>query len=238
MADSTKPPSGSGGPMLEAVELSKTHGSGRTAVVAVDRVDLTVGRGEIVAITGRSGSGKTSLLNMLGGLDTPTSGLVRVAGEPLAELTSDELARRRRDHFGFVFQGFGLLPMLSALENVEVPMRLVGATPEVRQSRARELLELVGLGGRTQHRPAELSGGEQQRVAIARALANRPDVILADEPTGQLDSRTGAEIVDVLADLIRVDGTAAVIVTHDPAPLQRADRVHSLSDGRLGEVGD
>ena len=220
--------------VLAAAGLHKTHGSGPTEVVAVDGVDLDVQAGEIVAITGRSGSGKTTLLNLLGGLDEPTSGTVELLGESLATLSPHELALRRRRHLGFVFQGFGLLPMLSAQENVEVPMRLVGVAPDERRARALELLDVVGLGHRTTHRPQELSGGEQQRVAIARAVANGPELILADEPTGQLDSRTGSAIVQVIADLVEEHGMAAVIVTHDPAPLAVAHRIMDLRDGRLG----
>lgn len=220
---------------LSAVGLRKTHGSGAGEVVAVDGVDLAVSAGEIVAITGRSGSGKTTLLNLLGGLDDPSEGSVHLLGESLAELSAHELALRRRRHLGFVFQGFGLLPMLSAAENVEVPMRLVGVSPDERRIRALELLDVVGLGHRTNHRPQELSGGEQQRVAIARAVANGPEVILADEPTGQLDSRTGTAIVKVIADLVEERGMAAIIVTHDPAPLAVAHRVMGLRDGRLTE---
>ncbi len=221
------------GTVIEAVELSKTYASGPTHVTAVDRVDLAVGTGSLAVIKGRSGSGKTTLLNLLGGLDTPSSGLVRLHDQVVSEMDDQALAHARRTRIGFIFQSFGLIPILTAAENVEVPLRLVRAHPSDRRDRAGHLLDLVGLGGRAQHRPAELSGGEQQRVAVARALANSPTLLLADEPTGQLDSRTGAAIVELLAGLVESEGLSAVVATHDQLPIGLADQVFELADGRL-----
>ena len=218
---------------LEASGLSKSFPTPAGDVAAVREVDLEVTPGSFAVVMGRSGSGKTTLLNLLGGLERPTAGSVRVGGVDLGDLGEPALAATRRSEIGFIFQAFGLLPTLTAAENVELPMRLGREDPEERVERARTLLELVGLGHRVGHRPGELSGGEQQRVAIARALANRPRLLLADEPTGQLDSRTGAEIVDVLAALVESHGVAAFVATHDPVPLAHADQVFSLVDGRL-----
>jgi putative ABC transport system ATP-binding protein len=196
-------------------------------------VDLRVERGELVAVRGRSGSGKTTLLSLLGGLDRPTSGRVLLDGRSVGDMTADDLVELRRRRVGFIFQAFGLLAILSAAENVEVPLRLVRTPPAERDDRVQVLLELVGLGDRARHRPHELSGGEQQRVAIARALANRPDVLLADEPTGQLDSATGRSIMGLLRSVVRSEGVTAIIATHDPLLIDLADRVVELRDGRL-----
>ena len=196
-------------------------------------VDLEVARGELVAVRGRSGSGKTTLLSLIGGLDRPTSGDVLLDDRSLREMDGDALVDLRRRKVGFIFQAFGLLSILTAAENVEVPLRLVRADPRERDDRVAVLLELVGLGGRARHRPHELSGGEQQRVAIARALANRPDVLLADEPTGQLDSATGRSIMSLLRSVVRSEGVTALIATHDPLIVDMADRVLELQDGRL-----
>ena len=223
-------------PMLEAIDLTKTYGAGSTEVHAVRGVDFSVAGGSFTVITGRSGSGKTTLLNLLGGLDRPTSGVVRLGGDVIDDRTEEERAAMRRHQLGFIFQAFGLLPMLTAAENVEVPLRMTGTAPDERRERARRLLETVGLAERAGHRPHELSGGEQQRVAIARALANRPRVLFADEPTGQLDSRTGVDIVRTIAALANDDDVAVVVATHDPAPLAVADRVFELRDGRLLET--
>lgn len=219
--------------ILEAVGLGKTYDTGPTPVVALADVDLVVEPGTLVVVRGRSGSGKTTLLNLLGGLDQPTTGSVRLDGDLVSEMDETTLSEMRRSRVGFIFQAFGLIPILTAVENVEVPLRLIRADPEERRQRSRALLEMVGLGERFAHRPAELSGGEQQRVAIARALANRPRLLLADEPTGQLDSVTGKGIIDLLASLVHADGIAAVVATHDPAPLAVADRVVEISDGRI-----
>ena len=206
---------------------------GSTVVHALDGVDLRIARGELVAVRGRSGSGKTTLLSLIGGLDLPTAGHVLVDGQSVSEMTPAELVELRRRKVGFIFQAFGLLSILSAAENVEVPMRLVAADPRERDDRVAVLLELVGLGDRARHRPHELSGGEQQRVAIARALANRPQLLLADEPTGQLDSGTGQAVMGLLRGIVRSEGLTAVIATHDPSLLDIADRVVELRDGRV-----
>lgn len=219
--------------VLEADGLHKTYTSGPHTVAALSDVSLDVDAGTMVVVKGRSGSGKTTLLNLLGGLDQPTRGIVRVSGRDLGTLDESDLAEVRRTSIGFVFQAFGLLPILSAVENVEVALRLIRVDPAERRERARHLLDLVGLADRARHRPDELSGGEQQRVAIARALANRPRLLLADEPTGQLDSITGKEITELIATLVRYESIAVVIATHDPAPLALADRVVELQDGHV-----
>jgi putative ABC transport system ATP-binding protein len=170
---------------------------------------------------------------MVGALDRPTSGTVSIDGKTVSDLPESELIEFRRRKLGFIFQAFGLLPVLSAAENVEVPLRLIKADPTVRDQRVRDLLELVGLGKRMNHRPHELSGGEQQRVAIARALANHPDLLLADEPTGQLDSRTGRGIMEMLQNVVRSEGVTAIVATHDAALIDLADRVIELSDGQV-----
>jgi putative ABC transport system ATP-binding protein len=220
-------------PIVEATGLSRDYGTGDAVVHALRSIDLTVGRGELVAVRGRSGSGKTTLLNLLGGLDKPTSGRVVVDGQEISAMSEDELVGVRRGTVAFVFQAFGLVPFLSAAENVEVPLRLVHADGQSRDARVADLLELVGLGERARHRPHELSGGEQQRVALARALANRPSLLLADEPTGQLDSDTGHVIMTLLRTIIRTEGITAVVATHDVMMLDVADRVVELSDGRF-----
>jgi putative ABC transport system ATP-binding protein len=226
------PPSG---PMVEAHGLVRDYPSGDTVVHALRGIDLTVGRGQLLAIRGRSGSGKTTLLNLLGGLDQPTAGSVVVDGHEISSLGETALVEVRRRTVAFIFQAFGLVPILTAAENVEVPLRLVRADPRERDLRVAELLELVGLADRARHRPHELSGGEQQRVAIARALANRPRLLLADEPTGQLDSETGHRIMTLLRTIVRHEGVTAIVATHDPMMLDVADRVVELSDGRLAE---
>lgn len=218
--------------ILEARGLGKTYTTGPEPVVALRDFDLAVEPGTLTVIKGLSGSGKTTLLNLLGGLDRPTTGTVLVDGVDIHQLSPGELAELRRSTVGFVFQTFGLLPILTAAENVEVPMRLARADHDLRRSRSTALLEHVGLGGRVKHRPHELSGGEQQRVAIARALANEPKLLLADEPTGQLDSRTGRTIIELIYNVVREDGVAAIVATHDPAPMALADRVIELSNGR------
>ena len=225
-----------GGPMLMAEGLIRDYPSGDDVVHALRGVDLRVGRGQLVAVRGRSGSGKTTLLNLLGGLDRPTAGRVVVDGDEVSSMNESQLVAFRRSTVAFIFQAFGLLPILSAAENVEVPLRLVRAEPRARDARVAELLDLVGLGPRARHRPHELSGGEQQRVAIARALANRPKLLLADEPTGQLDSHTGHAIMSLLRTVVRTEGVTAVVATHDPALLDLADRVVEIHDGRLTET--
>jgi putative ABC transport system ATP-binding protein len=194
-------------------------------------VDVRIGRGELTVVHGRSGSGKTTLLNMIGGLDRPTRGRVWVDGAEVSAMGEDELVRLRREKIGFVFQAFGLVPILTAAENIEVPLRLRNEHPGARTKRVGELLELVGLAGRARHRPYELSGGEQQRVAIVRALANRPQLLIADEPTGQLDSSNARTIMQVIRELVRTEGVSAIVATHDPLLLDVADRVVELRDG-------
>ena len=222
-------------PMVETREVVRTFPMGDSTVTAVGGVSIRVPRSQLVALRGRSGSGKTTLLSLIGALDRPTSGSVTVDGLPVSEMGEGELVGFRRRKIGFIFQAFGLLPILSAAENVEVPLRLVGTEPRERDRRIRDLLEMVGLAGRANHRPHELSGGEQQRVAIARALANRPDLLLADEPTGQLDSQTGRSIMTLLQHLVRSEGVTAIVATHDPLLIDLADRVIELRDGRVLE---
>jgi len=205
-------------------------------VAALCDVTMAVGEGEYLAIAGPSGCGKSTLLHVLGCVDTPTSGDVRLEGHDVGALSDAERSRIRLTKIGFVFQRFFLLPMLSALENVELPQAEAGAPRAERRERARMLLDYVGLGHRADHRPAELSGGEMQRVAVARALANRPRLILADEPTGELDQATGAAIAD-LFDRLHRDGTAVVVVTHDPSIAARAQRILTMRDGRIDEGG-
>jgi putative ABC transport system ATP-binding protein len=219
--------------IVEARNVSRVYDSGAQVVTAVDDVSLMVPRGSMMAVRGRSGSGKTTLLNLLGGLDRPSSGSVMIDGSDTTAMDEDQLAEMRRMKVAYIFQSFGLIPILTALENVQVPMRLTRTPAEEREARSRALLELVGLGDRVDHRPYELSGGEQQRVAIARAMANTPKLILADEPTGQLDSRTGQTIIDLIAALVRSEGVAVVLATHDPAPLAISDEVVELRDGRI-----
>ena len=223
-------------PMVDARDLVREFELGGTVVHAVAGINLRIARGQLVAVRGRSGSGKTTLLSLVGALDRPTSGSVTVDGLLVSGMPESKLVTFRRQKIGFIFQAFGLLPILSAAENVEVPLRLVATDPSVRDERVAELLDLVGLGDRMHHRPHELSGGEQQRVAIARALANRPDVLLADEPTGQLDSQTGHGIMTMLRSLVRSEGVTALVATHDPAMLDVADRVIELRDGSIAGV--
>jgi putative ABC transport system ATP-binding protein len=237
LADRSGPGAGRGPglPILEAVDLVREYPSGDATIYALRGVDLTASPGQLLAVRGRSGSGKTTLLNILGGLDRPTSGRVLIDGVEISAMSEEQLVDIRRRSVAFIFQSFGLVPILSAAENVEIPLRLVRAEARGRDARVRELLELVGLGGRAKHRPHELSGGEQQRVAIARALANRPRILLADEPTGQLDSETGHMIMLLLRDVVRTEGVTAIVATHDPVMLDVADRIVELRDGELFE---
>ena len=222
-------------PMVETHELSRDYPMPGGVVHAIRDASIRVGHAQLVALRGRSGSGKTTFLSMIGGLDRPTRGTVAVDGLPISELPESELIDFRRRKVGFIFQAFGLMPILSAAENVEVPLRLVGAEPRERDRRVQELLDLVGLGGRARHRPHELSGGEQQRVAIARALANRPPLLLADEPTGQLDTQTGRSIMELLQHVMLTEGMTVMVATHDPMLIDLADRVIELQDGRVAE---
>jgi putative ABC transport system ATP-binding protein len=221
------------GGMVVVEELRRTYGSGGTAVHALRGVSFRVGRGELVALKGRSGSGKTTVLNLVGGLDSPDGGRISLDGTDLAGLGDDELLALRRDRIGFVFQSFGLIPILSAAENVGVPMRLRRTPPREREERVSLLLALVGLADHAAQRPGEMSGGQQQRVAIARALANRPDLIIADEPTGQLDADTGLAVMELLRAVVRSEGVTALVATHDNQLIALADRVLELRDGRI-----
>lgn len=233
MTAATAAPAPTPAPALRGESLVRTYGSGRGTVEAVRGVDIEVGAGQLVMIRGRSGSGKTTLLNLLGGLERPTSGRVWVGERELTAMSSDEVLELRRHHLGYVFQSFGLVPSLSAAENVEVPLRLLELDARERDARVAEALELVGLARHAKQRPGELSGGQQQRVGIARALVAQPAVLLADEPTGQLDSSNAAVVMDLLADLVHTRGVAAVVTTHDPLMAERADRVLDLHSGRL-----
>jgi putative ABC transport system ATP-binding protein len=221
---------------LRAEAVSRTYEGRGAAVTAVDDVSLEVAPGELLVVTGRSGAGKTTLLNLLGGLDRPSSGRVLLGDDDLSSLDDDALAAVRRDRVGYVFQSFGLIPVLSAAENVEVPLRLQRVPAAEREARVAEALELVGLAGHAAQRPYELSGGQQQRVGIARALAARPSVLLADEPTGQLDSGTAATVMGLITELVHAKGVGAVVTTHDANLVQRADRVVELHDGRVTRV--
>jgi putative ABC transport system ATP-binding protein len=219
--------------LVRADGVSRDFGTGRRVVHAVRDVSFVVGEGELVAVRGRSGAGKTTLLNLIGGLDRPTSGRIRVGDVEVTTAGERDLLALRRDTVGFVFQSFGLIPILSAAENVGVPMRLARAAPAERDERVAVLLELVGLGGHARQRPHELSGGQQQRVALARALANDPRLLIADEPTGQLDSETGRSIMDLIRAVVRARGMTALVATHDPALIDVADRVLVLRDGEV-----
>jgi putative ABC transport system ATP-binding protein len=218
---------------IETHGLCKHYGSGATAVRALDEVDFVAERGEFVAIMGPSGSGKSTLLHVLGGLEAPTSGEVTVAGRRVDGADDRDLTRLRRGHLGFIFQFFNLLPSLSATENVFLPALIARDRTGDMEERALALLERVGLGDRATHTPSELSGGQQQRVSIARALFLEPEIVLADEPTGNLDSRSGGEVLAILRDIASVDGRTVVMVTHDPAAAAIADRVVFLRDGRI-----
>jgi putative ABC transport system ATP-binding protein len=220
--------------MIQLDDVTKQF-AGKRDVSALRNVSLSIAKGEMVAIIGPSGSGKSTLLNLVGGLDRPTSGEVRVAGQALAGLSDDQLTRVRRDTIGFIFQFFNLLPTLSCLENVGLPLHLRGWARTRVQERATELLTLVQLGHRLSHLPEELSGGERQRVAIARALSIYPPVLLADEPTGNLDTKTGEEILGLIRDLHTRLGSTVVIVTHDMAVARSCSRTIALRDGRVVE---
>jgi putative ABC transport system ATP-binding protein len=211
--------------------------AGKRQVTALEQIDLHVARGEMVSIVGPSGSGKSTLLNLIGGLDRPSTGEIRIEGRNIASLSDDDLTRLRRDKIGFIFQFFNLLPSLSCMENVALPLHLKGLPKQKTTARARELLELVQLGHRMDHLPDELSGGERQRVAIARALAFDPPILLADEPTGNLDSHTGVEILKLIRDLHARLGATVLIVTHDAGVAASCPRMLTLCDGRVaGDV--
>ncbi|HEY2092207.1 MAG TPA: ABC transporter ATP-binding protein [Thermoanaerobaculia bacterium] len=211
-------------------QIRKVYDTGKVKVEALKGIDLQIDEGELVAIVGPSGSGKSTLMNLLGCLDTPSSGEYQLAGENVAGVTRDQLAEIRNRRVGFVFQNFNLLPHITSLENVELPMLFGGMKPSERRTRAEELLQRVGLGERGEHRPTELSGGQMQRVAIARALAMNPDIVLADEPTGNLDTTSGGDIMSLFTDLWK-QGRTLIIITHDPALAKRASRVVEVRDG-------
>ena len=227
-------------PMIVARGLNRVYGSGERAVHAVNDVSFEVPRGQLCVIVGRSGSGKTSLLNLIGALDRPDSGELSIDGRAVFEAghrpADSQLAGLRRETIGFVFQSFALLPVLTAAENIGMPLRLRRTPVAQREERVRLLLDLVGLGPHAKQRPGELSGGQQQRVAIARALANTPRLLIADEPTGQLDRATGRSVMRLLRAVIAAEHVTALVATHDPAMVELADRVLTLSDGRLVEA--
>ncbi len=224
-------------PAVAVTGLRKVYGAGSAAAIAIDHIDLSLSRGDYVAIMGPSGSGKSTLLHIVGALESPTSGHVEIAGRRLDGMSERELTLLRRDHIGFIFQFFNLLPSLSALENVLLPALIAHRFDEEIRARAKLLIERVGLTDRASHLPSELSGGEQQRVSIARAMLMAPQLLLADEPTGNLDSRAGGEVLRLLRELNRDEGHTVVMVTHDPSAAAIADRVVFLRDGRIaGEV--
>jgi putative ABC transport system ATP-binding protein len=219
--------------IIVAQGLEKSYRVDGTQVPALRGVDLTLARGEFIAIVGPSGCGKSTLLNLLGGLTAPTKGRIVIDGNDLARLSADRVAALRRRMLGFVFQSFNLSPVLTAQENVEFPLLLAGVAAPERATRAVELLSAVGLGGQLDYLPGEMSGGQKQRVAIARALANRPVVLLADEPTGNLDSATAREVMELLVQIHRENKSALVMVTHDPDDAARADRRVRMRDGKI-----
>jgi putative ABC transport system ATP-binding protein len=222
-------------PLVVARGVERTYGSGRTATQALRGVSFTVGRGQLVALRGRSGSGKTTLLNIVGGLDTPDAGRVLVGDREVTAMSERERMALRRSTVAFIFQSFGLIPFLSAEENVGVPLRIAAVPPRVRDERVRLMLGIVGLADHARQRPGEMSGGQQQRVAIARALAGNPELLVADEPTGQLDSETAKQIMRLLWTVVRSEGVTALVATHDPALIGLADQVLTLEDGKIAE---
>jgi putative ABC transport system ATP-binding protein len=217
--------------------IRKVYDTGKVKVEALKGIDLTVERGEFVAVVGPSGSGKSTLMNLIGCLDTPTSGRYSLGGEDVSKFTRDELADVRNRRVGFVFQGFNLLPQITAYENVELPLLFGGVAPKKRRERSEELLSRVGLGDRMEHKPTELSGGQMQRVAIARALAMQPDVVLADEPTGNLDTSAGGDIMTLFSELWQ-QGSTLVVITHDMTLARRASRIVEIRDGQIVRDGE
>ena len=219
--------------MVAAADVIRTFGHGGTAVHALRGVSFDIPQGQLTALSGRSGSGKTTLLNIIGGLDTPTSGTVRLGDRDLTGMTERDRMLLRRGTVSFIFQSFGLIPMLSAAENVGIPLRIAGVGRRQRDERVALMLAIVGLADHARQRPNELSGGQQQRVAIARALAASPQLLIADEPTGQLDSETGRQIMRLLRTVVQSEGITALVATHDGALLELADSVLRLEDGQL-----
>ena len=219
--------------LIHTENLTKTYGAGGTTVIALDQVNLNVNAGEFVAVMGPSGCGKSTLLHLLGGLDRPSEGSVSIDGTAIGDMKDDELTEMRRRKIGFIFQFFNLIPVLNALENACLPVTLDGVKPSVAKKRASEWLERFGLGDRLTSRPDQLSGGQQQRVAVARALASEPMLILADEPTGNLDTRSGDEIASLLRQVTKEYGRTVVMVTHDPRIAAYADRIVFLKDGKI-----
>ena len=224
-------------PIIDMQSIKKVYDTGKVKVEALKGIDLSVATGEFVAIVGPSGSGKSTLMNLIGCLDTPSAGRYRLGGEDVSKFTRDELADVRNRRVGFVFQGFNLLPQITAFENVEMPLLFGGVAPKKRRERVEELLGRVGLADRMDHKPTELSGGQMQRVAIARALAMQPDVILADEPTGNLDTSAGGDIMGLFTDLWK-QGSTLVVITHDMTLARRAGRVVEIRDGRIVRDGE
>jgi putative ABC transport system ATP-binding protein len=220
-------------PIIDLKDVTRTFGSGPNATAALQGVTMTVGKGQLVALRGRSGSGKTTLLNIVGGLDAPDSGTVCIDGEDVTSMSEQQRVHLRRETVTYIFQSFSLLPGLSAAENVGVPLRIAGMAPKAREERVATMLALVGLADHARHRPGELSGGQQQRVAIARALAPRPRLLLADEPTGQLDAETGKQIPRLVRSVVRSEGVTALLATHDPTLMDIADSVLHLTDGTI-----
>jgi putative ABC transport system ATP-binding protein len=220
-------------PMVSAAGVTRTFGSGSAATRALRGVTFDLPRGQLAALCGRSGSGKTTLLNIVGGLDSPDEGSVRVDGREVTVMSERERMELRRSSVAFIFQSFGLIPFLSAAENVGVPLRITGVPSRAREERVQLMLDIVGLAGHARQRPNELSGGQQQRVAIARALAGSPELLIADEPTGQLDSETAHQIMRLLRTVVRTEGVTALVATHDPTLIELADSVLQLDDGKI-----
>ena len=225
-------------PLITTLDLRRTYTLGSEEISALRGINLTVMPGQFIAVVGRSGSGKTTLLNILAGLDKPTSGKVMFEDRDIAEMGEHDLTELRRHKIGFVFQSFGLLPLLSAFENVELPLRIAGVGARDREERTRDALDIVGLWNRAKHRPYELSGGEQQRVAIARAIVNEPPLILADEPTGELDSNNARSIFGLFKEMVQNRGISVVSATHDSTLLEMADEVKEIRDGNLFNATD